>query len=204
MSKFTAPGALGPHTSWHRIETSVVKTRHIKKITIFAKRAIVAVWQGSEYASPFEYTSGSENDRVLNMPGLWIYHSVLNIPLVFNMARFWIYQAYTAFWICLIMPGYVWISMNMRKSCWMAFVLRFPILIPCLLKRLITYFIAYFNVCTKLVVVWRNNEAEFGFFIQSSWKYLIFLCFWLNIFKHNFKFDRGFCFFLVKTCKEIT
>ena len=56
-------------------------------------------------------------------------------------------------WLCLAnlnMPGYVWICL---KYAWMAFVLYFPIVIPCLYESVGTYF----NVYTKLeVLVWRK------------------------------------------------
>ena len=61
------------------------------RLTIFAKRFIVEVWQGSEYVSDFE------NATALNIEGFWIYQSfeyatVLNMPLVLNMSGFWIYN----------------------------------------------------------------------------------------------------------------
>ena len=78
------------------------------------------IYQGSEYAFGFECT------RILNIP------------------EFWICQGYTGFRICRInsciclnMPDYVWISLempeyagtcvNMPKSAWMTFVLHSPI-----------------------------------------------------------------------------
>ena len=77
------------------------------------------VWQGSEYASDFEYAS------VLNIAGFWIYQGcefagILNMLLVLNMSGFWIYHSFKYVrvtqgskyawiclnnsWICLIMP----------------------------------------------------------------------------------------------------
>ena len=52
---------------------------------------IVDVWQGSEYASDFEYAiilnvGGSEYTRIVNT-----YARVLNMLLVLNMPGFWIY-----------------------------------------------------------------------------------------------------------------
>ena len=60
-------------------------------VNYFRKMLIVDVWQGSEYASDFEYAS------VLNIQGLWInqgyeYIRVLNMLLVLNMSRFWLYH----------------------------------------------------------------------------------------------------------------
>ena len=71
-------------------------------------------------------------------------------------------------WLCLAnlnMPGYVWICL---KYAWMAFVLYFPIVIPCLYESVGTYF----NVYTKLeVLVWRkirlfswSHKIRFFFF----------------------------------------
>ena len=44
------------------------------------------------------------------------------------------------------MPEYVWICENMPKS---AFVLHFPIVIPCLVEHAVSYS----NVCTKLEAI---------------------------------------------------
>ena len=72
-------------------------------------------------------------------------------------------------WLCLAnlnMPGYVWICL---KYAWMAFVLYFPIVIPCLYESVGTYF----NVYTKLeVLVWRKIRL-------FSWSHKIrFFFFW--------------------------
>ena len=80
-----------------------------------------------------KYASGSEYARVLDMLGL---HRVL------KMAE----QA----WFCQNMPE-LWLRawtkyMIMPKSAWMVFVFHFPIVIPYLFERVITYF----NVYTKL------------------------------------------------------
>ena len=121
--------------------------KKLQQLTIFAACSIVDVWQGSEYAwaSDFEYT------RVLNLPQYaWI---IFEHP-----------------WICPNMPKYVWVCLNLPK--WLLFY--FPIVIPCLLE----YVVTYFNVFRKLqVIVWRNKrlfleETKFNFF-HSSWKYLI-------------------------------
>ena len=118
------------------------------------------MYQGHEYAS------GSEYARVLNKPRFWIsqvseYTKVLNTRLVLNLPGFWICQGHTGFWIYLIMSGWICLGMseyaaigvNMPKSAWIAFVLYFPIVIPCLLEGVVTYF----NVFTKLeVLVWMK------------------------------------------------
>ena len=99
---------------------------------------------------------------------------------------FWICQGYTGFWICLIMSGWICLGMseyagicvNMPKSPLMAFVLYFPIVIPCLLEGVVTYF----NVYTKLEVlfwmkmrlfswrhaIWFSSCILFGFYFRSN------------------------------------
>ena len=126
-----------------------------------------------------EYVSGSEYARFLNKPGSWLsqvseYTKALNMRLVLNLPWFWIRvwfwicqgseyvrvtqdSEYT--WICLIMSRWICLDMfeypgiwvNMPKSAWIAFVLYFPIVVPCLLEGMVTYF----NVLTSLeVLVW--------------------------------------------------
>ena len=41
------------------------------------------------------------------------------------------------------MPASVTICANLLKSAWMTFVLLFPIIIPCLLERMVIYFKVY-------------------------------------------------------------
>ena len=144
------------------------------------------IYQGHEYAS------GSEYDRVLNKPGFWK-ATFLNIPRFWIRVGFWICQGsehvrvtqvseYARIclnmsgWICLDMFEYAGICVNMPKSAWIAFVLYFPIVIPCLLEGVNTYF----NVFTKLeVLVWMKmrlfswrNTIWF-----SSCKYFIWFLF---------------------------
>ena len=135
------------------------------------------IYQGHEYAS------GSEYARVLNKPGFWIYQGS-DMRLVLNLPGFWICQGYTGFWICLIMSGWICLDMseyagiwvNVPKFAWIAFVLYIPIVIPCLLEGVITYF----NVFTKLeVLVWM--KMRLFSWRDSTWfsscKYFIwFLC----------------------------
>ena len=115
--------------------------------------------------------------RVLNISGFWIYQGseytkVLNMPPVLNLQGFWIYQGseyvrvtedsgyawiyqIISGWICLDMSAYARICVNMPKSAWMGFVLYFPIVIPCLLQ----YVETYFNVYRKLeVLVWKKMK----------------------------------------------
>ena len=135
--------------------------KQLQLLTIFAKCSILDVWQGSGYGSisDFEYT------RVLNMLGL---HRVLNIP-----EHTWIISGHA--WIRLNVSKYVWMCLNLPY--W--FLFYFPIVIPCLLEHVVSYF----HVYTKLeAIVWRIwgfflEEAKFDFF-YSNWKYLI--CFLLD------------------------
>ena len=101
-----------PHNFLHRMDTSGVKLGLYKKISyltwqlilqksadiakiiaIFAKRSIVNVCKGSEYALDSEYA------RVLNIPGFWVcqdseYTSSLKMLVVLSMPGFWIYQGF--------------------------------------------------------------------------------------------------------------
>ena len=89
----------------------------------------------------------------------------------------------TEFWICLgfwfrIYQGseHVWIYLKMSKYVWMCLHLPewllcyFPIVIPCLLERMVTYFSVY----TKLeVIVWRNARLcswrdKIWFFLEQA------------------------------------
>ena len=101
--------------------------KHLQPLTILAKRFIVDVWQGSEYASDFEYAS------VLNIPAFWTYQvceyaRVLNMLMVLNMSGFWIYNSFKyvrvteSFEYAWIIPGYVWLCLNVPRSVWIAFV----------------------------------------------------------------------------------
>ena len=109
----------------------ILKALHHRCLTRFWVWLQFWMCQNSEYASRFEYV------RILNIP------------------EFWIYQDNTGFKICLIVPGYVWICLNMRericvnmpKSPWMAFVLHFAIF-PFVLQ-----FFFYLNT-------WRLQETR--------------------------------------------
>ena len=77
------------------------------------------------YQSP-EYASGSEYVRALNKPEFWISQGsecikVLIMPLVLNLAGFWICQSD---WICLDLSEHAAISADMPKSAWMAEKIR--------------------------------------------------------------------------------
>ena len=104
------------------------------------------IYQGHEYAS------GSEYARVLNMLGLTQGFEYASICLIMSG------------WICLDMSEYAGIWVNMPKSAWIAFVLYFPIVIPCLLEGMVTYF----NVFTKLeVLVWMKMRLKFDLVVVS-------------------------------------
>ena len=133
------------------IENDFNMRKKIIAVSYFSKCSIVDAWQGSKYASGFEFP------RVLNSRGFWIYFwfwmcqsfgyiRILNMHLVLNMSGFWIHEnseftrvtqgleydwtipeipEYT--WLCLNMLEYAGISVHMSKSAWMVFVLHFPI-----------------------------------------------------------------------------
>ena len=185
------PGPLGPHTfsTYNKC--------------YWGKHYFHKMLQGSEYnrmlnMSVFwryqgpEYASGSEYTRVLNKLGFWISQGseyakvlkmplVLNMPLILNFPGFWICQGYTGFWICLNISDWIYLDLseyaaicaNMAKSAWMAFVLYFPIIIPSLLERVVTFFNVYtkLGVCRKMRLfswrhpIWFNNCMYFIWFL---------------------------------------
>ena len=63
------------------------------------------------------------------------------------------------------------ICVNMPKSARMAFVLYFPIVIPCLLERVLLYF----NVYTKLEVFLKDNFLKENDAVSRRQKNLFFL-----------------------------
>ena len=82
-----------------------------------------------------------------------------------------------------LMPGYVDICVNMPKSARMALALYFPISVPSLLERVLTYFSVY----TKLeILALRKNKAvplETQKLIFCKVAAILFdFCFRLNIF----------------------
>ena len=120
------------------------------------------IYQGPEYAS------GSEYARVLNKPGFWISHGSEYVRVTQGSEYAWICLIMSD-WICLDLSKYAVICTNMPKSAWVAFVLYFPIVIPCLLERVVTYF----NVYTKLeVLVWKKMRL-------FSWRHTIWFNSWM-------------------------
>ena len=110
---------------------------HVSKYTRVLNVAEFWIYQDSEYTSGSKYTSVlimprfsiwiyqcSEYTKVLNMPGL---HRVPNDSEQFlNMSDY--------AWIGLNMSEYAEIYINMPKSDWLAFVLHFTVVTPCLLS----------------------------------------------------------------------
>ena len=96
---------------------------------ILHRRCLTAfrIYQGSDYIYH------SEHVRFLNLPVL---HRLL------NMSEYvWIITKYA---LCLTMPKYGGICVNMYKSTWMAFALHFRIVIP-----RSTWTRSYFSLCSR-------------------------------------------------------
>ena len=110
--------------SWSRELGKLILQKYLQPLTIFAKRFIVEVWQGSEHASDASF---------LNIREFWIYQSseyprILNMLLVLNISGLLIYHGseYTRVtqgfeydwidlnnsWVCLILPECTQIRMN--------------------------------------------------------------------------------------------
>ena len=130
-------------------------------VNYFSKHFIADVWQGSEYALDFEYSS------VLNIPGFWIhqgckYARLLNMLLILIILGFCIYHSSKYVRVlnmteCVwIIPGYAWLWLNVPKSVWMVFVLHLPVVIPYLKE--------------PYTVFWESKNL---IFFYSGWKYLI-------------------------------
>ena len=82
-------------------------------------------------------------------------------------------------WICLNMPKYVGICVNMSKYAWVAFVIHVPILIPCLLERVVTYFNEIYSLKENEVVFLNRQYFIFSVVAGNIW---FIFCFRLNIF----------------------
>ena len=82
----------------------------------------------------------------------WLWESSENARVTQCSDYVWICLSNS--WIYMIMPEYAWIFLNISK--WLLF-LHFPILIPCLHERVVTYP----SVCTKLEdVPWEYKFAR--------------------------------------------
>ena len=147
---------------------------------------------------------------VLNVPEFWLYQgseyaSGFEYAMILNIPEFWICQGYTGFriclnnsWICLNMPDYVWIFLNMSEYGGIcmdmpkSFALHFPL--PHLSYNVPSpwtrgYLFEHLQE-TLEVMVWKNMRLSFWrnkiCFFYSSCKYFICFCFRLNIFKSKF------------------
>ena len=104
----------------------------------FPKYLRLTLWFSCEIA---DYV---KNSRILNVFLVLDVARVLDITGFWICFRFWIWQGYTEFriclnsswvcqnvadyvWICLNIPEYAGICVNMPKSAWMTFVLYYPI-----------------------------------------------------------------------------
>ena len=79
-------------------------------------------------------------------------------------------------WMCLNMPEYAGIYVNIPKSTWMSFVLHAPIVIPCLLGYL---FRRIFNLKEHEAVFLKRQNLMFSIVAGSNW---FVFCFRLKIF----------------------
>ena len=68
------------------------------------------------------------------------------------------------------MSDYTKICVNMPKSTKMAFFLHVPILIPCLVECVVTYFNEVYNLKEHRGCFFEQTKLDFG-----SWKYLFFV-----------------------------
>ena len=80
-------------------------------------------------------------------------------------------------WICLNMLEYARICMNLPKTAWMAFYVLVPLLIFCLLERVVNYFNEVYGVKE---LGYFLEEKKLNFFYVARW--VIFCC-RLNIFR---------------------
>ena len=110
--------------------------------------SIVNVWHGSEYALVFDF----KYTRVLNMLGVTKHSEYASICL-------------NNFYVCLNMPKYTWICLNLPE--WLLFYFIIVML------YLLEYLVTYFNIYTKLqFTIWRNivyflEETKFDFSIVA-------------------------------------
>ena len=83
-------------------------------------------------------------------------------------------------WICLNISEYAGLYVNILKSAWISFVLHTPIVILCLLERVITYFNEYFSLKGDEAVFLKRQKLIFSIVAGS-----ILFVFWFrpNIFR---------------------
>ena len=68
---------------------------------------------------------------------------------------------YDFVWICLNMPEYPGILVNIPKSGWMSFFSQVFIVIPCPLECLVTYFNEYFSLKRHEAVFLKRQDLFF-------------------------------------------
>ena len=91
------------------------------------------------------------------MPGFWIYHGSenTNVTQASECARISLNNFWNP-WLSLDIPECAWFTsiwVNMIKSVWMNFVLHAPILTPCLLKSVVTYFYTVYSLKENEVTI---------------------------------------------------
>ena len=100
-------------------------------------------WKLQNHSIRVNPVSGSEYARVLNV----YIPSVLKIVgypypkyvrIIQDLSNMREYR-----WICVHMPGYARIGVNIPKYALMAFVLHLPIVMPCLIKRVVSHFLTF-------------------------------------------------------------
>ena len=146
------------------------------------------IYQGSEYASCFEY------NRVLNMTVLHRIQNMLDYV-----------------WMCLNMSAYVGIGVNMSKSAWIVFVLHFRIS-PFFLQSLFNL-----NTWLLWTSTGDYSLKEYWAVFLKRQNYLFFILFyflWEGDWRRGWRLvssgpwilmpPSSVCFFLVKTCKKIS
>ena len=88
-------------------------------------------------------------------------------------------------WICLIMPEYSRVHMNMGKCAWIVFDLNFSIVILCLFKRRVTYFNGVHSLKSMRSFSWRDKKSIFCMAAGSIW----FVFFYLDRTLSQVKFE---------------
>ena len=125
------------------------------------------MWQGSEFASDFEYAAS-----VLNVAEFWIYQGPECAELL-NMLLFWIYHSLKYVRVtpsskyAWIISGHVWLCLNLPKFVWIAFVLHSPIVIS-YLKESYNVFLESKNLIFSIVA----GSIWFFFFFFLDWMFL--------------------------------
>ena len=200
--------------SW-RSEFAIFKKCAKKNLHYFHKTCYY-VWEGCEYTCNSEYTNIVNMDLFLNMTGSWIYQGsdytiilnisgsrickgfeyvrVLNIPRLHRLLNVPEYP--------LIIPENAWLSLNISEYAWiyqhMHEILSYmpPIVTPCLLKSVVTYF--------NKVYSFKKHEVT----ILFSCRDFKFFQFFYNLRSHNSRINHTSISFLefntyLEPCFEI-